>query len=60
MNYVHMTTIFRSYFNKFIIVFIYGILIYYENKKRLEKHLKMTLQMLNDKSLFDNMSKRKL
>jgi hypothetical protein len=41
-----MNSVFMDYLNKFVVVFIDDILIYSQNEKEHEEHLKMVLQRL--------------
>ena len=48
----NMNNIFRLYLNKFIVVFIDNILIYLRTKEEHEEHLRVVLEILRDKKLY--------
>ena len=52
-----MNQVFRLFLDKFIIVFIYDILIYSRNKYEHKQHLMMVLQTLSEKQLYAKFSK---
>ncbi|GKA51271.1 putative reverse transcriptase domain-containing protein [Tanacetum coccineum] len=52
-----MNRICRSYLDKFVIVFIDGILIYSKSKEEHEVHLKLKLELLEKEKLFEKFSK---
>jgi hypothetical protein len=47
-----MNSIFMAELEKFVVVFIDDILVYYENKKEHEGHLRIVLQRLRDNQLY--------
>ena len=47
-----MNIVFHEYLDKFIIIFINGILMYSKNTKEHEEHLKIALQLLKEKKLY--------
>ncbi|GJT61005.1 putative reverse transcriptase domain-containing protein [Tanacetum coccineum] len=47
----------KSYLDKFLIVFIYNILIYSKSKEEHEKHLKLILKLLKKEELYAKFSK---
>ena len=52
-----MNRIFRPYLDKFVVVFIDDILIYYRNELEHAEHLRTVLQILREKKLFAKFSK---
>jgi hypothetical protein len=52
-----MNGFFREYLDKFFIVFLDDILIYYKSEEEHEKHLRMVLQVLREHKLYAKMSK---
>jgi hypothetical protein len=52
-----MNSVFMDYLNKFVVVFIDDILIYSQNEKEHEDHLKMVLQRLQEHQLYAKLSK---
>jgi hypothetical protein len=52
-----MNGVFREYMDKFVIVFLYDILIYSKSKEEHEKHLRMVLQVLREHRLYAKLSK---
>jgi hypothetical protein len=52
-----MNIVFIDYLNKFVVVFIDDILIYSQNEKEHEDHLKMVLQRLQEHQLYAKLSK---
>ncbi|KAA3477694.1 DNA/RNA polymerases superfamily protein [Gossypium australe] len=52
-----MNRIFRPYLDRFVVVFIYDILIYSRDESEHTKHLRIVLQTLYDKQLFAKFSK---
>jgi hypothetical protein len=52
-----MNAIFRNYLDKFVIVFLDGIMIYYKSEEEHEQHLRMVLQVLREHQLYSKLSK---
>jgi hypothetical protein len=52
-----MNGVFRSYLDKFVIVFLDDILIYSKSEEEHEKHLRMVLQVLREHQLYAKLSK---
>jgi hypothetical protein len=52
-----MNNVFMDYLNKFVVVFIDDILIYSQNEKEHEEHLKMVLQQLREHQFYAKLSK---
>ena len=52
MNYV-----FRKYQEKFVLLFIYYILVYYKNEEEHQEHLHLVLQKLREHQLYAKLSK---
>jgi hypothetical protein len=52
-----MSNVFMEYLEKFIIVFIDGILVYSKSKEEHEEHLRPVLQKLQDPRLYVKISK---
>ena len=52
-----MNSVFSKYLNKFVLVFLDGILIYSKNEEEHEEHLRLTLQLLREHQLYEKMSK---
>jgi hypothetical protein len=52
-----MNGIFRNYLDKFFIVFLDDILIYFNSKEEHEHHLRLVLQVLRDHQLYANLSR---
>jgi hypothetical protein len=48
---------FKECLDKFVIVFLYGILIYSKSEEEHEKHLNMVLQVLREHQLYAKLSK---
>ena len=46
-----MNSVFSRYLDKFVLVFVDGILIYSKNEKEHEEHLRLTLQLLRENHL---------
>lgn len=55
MDYINM--IFWSYLDKFVVVFIDDIFIYYKISKEPQDHLRVVLEVLREKSLYAKLSK---
>ena len=52
-----MNGVFREYLDKFVIVFVDDILIYYKFEEEHEEHLRMVLKVLRDHKLYSKLSK---
>ena len=52
-----MNRVCTPYLDKFVIVFIYDVLIYSRNKEEHEQHLKLILELLRDQKLYAKFSK---
>ena len=52
-----MNTVFHTYLDKFIIVFVDDILVYSNNEEDHVKHLSIALQVLRENKLFAKLSK---
>jgi hypothetical protein len=52
-----MNGVFREYLDKFVIVFLYDILVYYKSEEENEHHLRMVLQVLREHQLYVKLSK---
>jgi hypothetical protein len=52
-----MNGVFREYLDKFVIVFLDGILIYSKSKEDHERHLRMVLQVLREHQLYAKLRK---
>jgi hypothetical protein len=52
-----MNSVFMDYLDKFVVVFIYDILIYSQNEQEHEEHLRKVLQRLRDCQLYAKLSK---
>jgi hypothetical protein len=52
-----MNSVFMDYLDKFVVVFIDGILIYSQNEQEHEEHLRKVLQRLRDCQLYAKLSK---
>ncbi|XP_047148412.1 uncharacterized protein LOC124820700 [Vigna umbellata] len=53
----YMNRIFRPYLDKFVVVFIDDILIYFKNREEHEEHLRIVLSVLREKKLYAKLSK---
>jgi hypothetical protein len=53
-----MNGVFREYLDKFVIVFLDGILVYSKSEEEHEHHLRMVLQVLREHQLYAKLSKR--
>ena len=51
-----MNSVFMEYLDKFIVVFIDDILIYFKSEEEHEDHLKLVLQKLRDSKLYGKLS----
>jgi hypothetical protein len=52
-----MNEIFRNYLDKFVIVFLDGVLIYSKSKEEHEHHLRLVLQVLREHRIYAKISK---
>jgi hypothetical protein len=52
-----MNGIFKEYLDKFVIVFLDEILVYFKSEEEHEKHLRMVLQVLREHNLYAKLSK---
>jgi hypothetical protein len=52
-----MNKIFKNYMNKFVIVFLDGILIYTKSEEENEEHMRLVLQVLREHLLYAKLSK---
>ena len=52
-----MNSVFNRYLDKFVLVFLDGILIYYKNEEEHEEHLRLTLQLLKEHQMYSKLSK---
>jgi hypothetical protein len=52
-----MNGVFRNYLDKFVIVFLYDILVYSNSEEEHEKHLRMVLQVLREHQLYAKLRK---
>ncbi|KAA3467648.1 DNA/RNA polymerases superfamily protein [Gossypium australe] len=52
-----MNQVFQPYLDRFVVVFIDGILVYSESEKEHDEHLRVVLQILREKQLFAKFSK---
>jgi hypothetical protein len=52
-----MNGIFRNYLDKFVIVFLDDILIYFKSEEEHEHHLRLVLQVLREHQLYAKLSK---
>lgn len=52
-----MNTVFKSYLDQFVIIFIDGILVCFKSTEEHESHLRIVLQVLRDYKLFTKFSK---
>jgi hypothetical protein len=52
-----MNSVFMDYLDKFVVVFIDDILIYYQSEEEHVNHLKMVLQRLREHQLYAKLSK---
>jgi hypothetical protein len=51
-----MNDIFKEYLDKFVIIFLDGILICSNSEEENEKHLRMVMQVLREHQLYANLS----
>ena len=47
-----MNSVCNKYFDKFVLVFLNDILIYFKNEEEHEEHLRMNLQLLRENKLY--------
>ena len=52
-----MNNVFSKYLDRFVLVFLDEILIYYKNEEEHEEHMRLTLQLLKEHQLYANLSK---
>ena len=52
-----MNSVFSRYLDKFVIVLLDDILVYYKNEEEHEEHLRLTLQLLREHQLYAKLSK---
>ena len=52
-----MNSVFSMYLDKFVLVFLDGILVYSKNEEEHEEHLRLTLQLLREHRLYAKLSK---
>jgi hypothetical protein len=52
-----MNKVIREYLDKFVIVFIDGILVYSKSEEEHEEHLRLVLQKLREPRLYAKLSK---
>jgi hypothetical protein len=52
-----MNNVFRNFLDRFVLVFIDDVLIYYKNREEHEEHLKIVLQVLRENQLYAKLSK---
>ena len=52
-----MNSVFSRYLDKFVLVFLNDILFYSKNEEEHEEHLILTLQLLKEHQLYENLSK---
>ena len=52
-----MNSVFSKYLDKFVLVFLYDILIYCKNEEEHEEHLRMALQLLREHKLYVKLRK---
>jgi len=52
-----MSGIFKNYLDMFVIVFLDDILIYSKSKEEHDEHLKLVLQLLQERQLYAKLSK---
>ena len=52
-----MSSVFRKYLDKFVLVFLDDILVYSNNEEEHEEHLRLTLQFLKEHQLYAKLSK---
>ena len=52
-----MNSVFSRYLDKFVLVFLDDILVYYKNEEEHEEHLRLTLQLLREHQLYAKLRK---
>ena len=52
-----MNRVFHEYLDRFVIMFIYDILIYFKSQEEHEEHLRIVLQILRENKLFAKLRK---
>jgi hypothetical protein len=52
-----MNGVFREYLEKFVIIFLHGILVYSKLEEENENHLRMVLQVIRENQLYDKVIK---
>ena len=52
-----MNSVFNRYLDKFVLVFLDDILVYYKNEEEHKEHLRLTLQLLREHQLYAKLSK---
>ena len=52
-----MNRVFRHYVDQFVVVFIYGILVYSKDAQEHEHHLRIVLETLREKKLYAKLNK---
>ena len=52
-----MNRVFRPYLDRFVVVFIDDILVYFKNEQEHEQHLRIVLQTLREKQLYAKLNK---
>ena len=52
-----MNSVFSMYLDKFVLVFLDDIVVYYKNEKEHEEHLRLTLQFIKEHQLYAKLSK---
>ena len=52
-----MNSVFNRYLDKFVLVFLDDILIYFKNEEEHEEHLRMTLKLLREHKLYAKLRK---
>ena len=53
-----MNSVFNRYLDKFVLVFLYDILVYFKNEEEHEEYLRLSLQFLREHQLYAKLSKR--
>ena len=55
-----MNGVFKKYLDNFVIVFLYGILVYSNKEEEHEKHIMLVMQVLREHQLYAKLRKRSL